>query len=537
MNRLPVAIAQLNFTVGDVDANTDKMLDAAGRACSELDCRVVIFPELSITGYPPEDLLFRKDFLDRADAGLARLADATTDISVIVGHPHRAHGHLYNAASVISDGRVTARYLKRELPNFGVFDEKRYFSPGDQPCVFQIDGINMGLTICEDVWHAQPVADCAAAGADLIVNLNASPYDLHKAREREEQVVSQRAKASAVPIVYINLVGGQDELVFDGGSFACSATGEVIYREAFFEETLSRIDITSQGIEPVNKSVALLAREESVYRALCLSVRDYVQKNGFQGAVLGLSGGIDSALTLAVAADALGKDNVHAVLMPSRYTREMSIQDARAEAETLGVAHEVIAIEPLVESYRRQLAPIFQGLPPDTTEENLQSRIRGNLLMAISNKTGRLVLATGNKSEMAVGYATLYGDMAGGFAVIKDVFKTLVYELAVYRNRNGEVIPERVIARPPSAELAHDQEDTDSLPPYEVLDPILEAFIEYDCAAEEIIAKGFDPQVVQNVIRMVVRNEYKRRQAPPGVRITRRAFGRDRRYPMTSGFS
>ena len=537
MNRLPIAIAQLNFTVGDVDANVDKMLDAAQRARSELDCRVVIFPELSITGYPPEDLLFRRDFLERTKAGLARLASTAKDISIIVGHPHQIGKRLYNAASVISEGQITARYLTRELPNFGVFDEKRYFSAGDQPCVFEIGGINLGLTICEDVWHPQPVADCASAGADVVVNLNASPYDLHKAREREEQVVSQRAKASGVPIIYLNLVGGQDELVFDGGSFVCSADGEVITRQAFFEETLSRIDITSQGIEPVNPSTALLPREESVYRALCLGVGDYVRKNGFQGVVLGLSGGIDSALTLAVAVDALGKDNVHAVMMPSRYTRKISIEDARIEAEALGVVHEVIPIEPLVESYRSQLDPIFQGLPEDTTEENLQSRIRGNLLMAISNKTGRLVLATGNKSEMAVGYATLYGDMAGGFAVIKDVFKTLVYELAAYRNRIGTAIPERVITRPPSAELAPDQEDTDSLPAYEVLDPILEAFIEHDLGADEIVAKGFDAEIVEKIMRMVVRNEYKRRQAPPGVRITRRAFGRDRRYPITSGFN
>ena len=537
MNRLSVAIAQLNFTVGDVDANVDRMLDAADKARSELGCRVVIFPELSITGYPPEDLLFRRDFLERAKAGLDRLLDTTTDIVMVVGHPHLVGEELYNAASVISEGKVVACYCKRELPNFGVFDEKRYFAAGDQSCVFKVDGFSLGLTICEDVWHPQPVADCASAGADFIVNLNASPYDLHKAREREEEVVSLRAKTSGVPIIYVNLVGGQDELVFDGGSFVCNADGEVIARERFFEETLSRIDLTPAGIEPDNPATALLPREESVYRALCLGVRDYVRKNGFQGAVLGLSGGIDSALTLAIAADALGKENVQAVLMPSRYTRSISTEDAETEVKRLGVACQVIPIEPLVQGYRSQLDPIFEGLPEDTTEENLQSRIRGNLLMAISNKTGRLVLATGNKSEMAVGYATLYGDMAGGFAVIKDVFKTLVYELAVYRNSVEAVIPERVISRPPSAELAPDQEDTDSLPPYEVLDPILEAFIEHDLGADQIQAQGFDADIVEKITRMVVRNEYKRRQAPPGVRITRRAFGRDRRYPITSGFN
>ena len=537
MNRLPVAIAQLNFTVGHVDKNVDSILYAADKARSDLGCRVVIFPELSITGYPPEDLLFRGDFLERAKAGLNRLLDAKTDIVMVVGHPHLDGEKLYNTASVISDGKVVARYFKRELPNFGVFDEKRYFAAGDEPCVFEVDGFRLGLTICEDVWHAQPVADCASAGADFIVNLNASPYDLYKAREREEEVVSLRAKTSNVPIIYVNLVGGQDELVFDGGSFVCAADGEVIAREKFFEESLSRIDLTSSGIEPAHPAKALLSREESVYQALCVGVRDYVHKNGFQGAVLGLSGGIDSALTLAIAADALGKENVQAVLMPSRYTRDMSTEDAETQAQNLGVAYQVIPIEPLVDSYRSQLDPIFKGLPEDTTEENLQSRIRGNLLMAISNKTGKLVLATGNKSEMAVGYATLYGDMAGGFAVIKDVFKTLVYELAVYRNSIEAVIPERVISRPPSAELAPDQEDTDSLPPYEVLDPILEAFIEQDLGSDQIEAQGFDADIVEKITRMVVRNEYKRRQAPPGVRISRRAFGRDRRYPITSGFN
>lgn len=537
MKHLPVAIAQLNFTVGDVGRNVDKMLAACNKARTELACKVVVFPELAVTGYPPEDLLFRSDFLDRADRGLARLLVGAGDICVVVGHPFREDGKLYNAASVIESGQVRARYFKQKLPNYGVFDEKRYFSPGTDTLVIDIDGFTVGLTVCEDVWYQRPVADCVAAGAEVIFNLNASPFDVHKAREREEQVVAGRSREVAVPIVYVNLVGGQDELVFDGGSFACDATGQVVHRSAFFSEDLARIDI-HQGDLCSNRELALLpGHEESVYEALQIGLRDYVTKNGFDGVVLGLSGGIDSALTLAVAADALGPDKVQAVLMPSRYTRDMSLADAKAQAQALGVTYQVIPIESLVEAYRTQLEPLFRGLPADTTEENLQARIRGNLLMAISNKTGCLVLTTGNKSEMAVGYATLYGDMAGGFAVIKDVPKTLVYQLARYRNRSSVVIPERVITRPPSAELAEDQADTDSLPPYEVLDPILEDFIEHDCSIEEIAAKGFEVQTVSRVSQMVLRNEYKRRQAPPGVRITRRAFGRDRRYPITSGFS
>ena len=537
MKHLPVAIAQLNFTVGDIDGNVSKMLAVCQRARVELGCRAVVFPELAVTGYPPEDLLFRADFLDQAEQGLSRLAAGSGDICVVIGHPHRQEGKLYNAASVLDAGQVRARYFKRELPNYGVFDEKRYFYPGENPCVVDIDGIAIGLTVCEDVWHSAPVADSVAAGADVIFNLNASPYDIHKAREREEQVVGERSREACVPIIYVNLVGGQDELVFDGGSFACDAAGQVTHRSAFFCEELARVDVGANSLQCTHPPALMPGYEESIYQALRIGVHDYVYKNGFEGAVLGLSGGIDSALTLAVAADALGPDKVAAVLMPSRYTRDMSLVDAREQAKILGVFCQEVPIEPLVEAYRVQLEPLFAGLPSDTTEENLQARIRGNLLMAISNKTGRLVLTTGNKSEMAVGYATLYGDMAGGFAVIKDVPKTLVYQLAHYRNRDAVVIPDRVITRPPSAELAPDQADTDSLPPYHVLDPILADFIEHDCAIEEITAKGFDAETVARVSRMVLRNEYKRRQAPPGVRITRRAFGRDRRYPITSKFS
>ncbi len=537
MMSLSVAIAQLNFTVGDVAANLQKILRAVDEAQTKLGCRAIVFPELAITGYPPEDLLLRSDFLDETEQAVRNLTASTGDIFVVIGHPIRESHSLYNAASVLHQGKVVATYYKRELPNFGVFDEKRYFAAGATPCVVDIDGVSVGLTICEDIWHNGPAADSVSAGAEVIFNLNASPYDMDKAREREESVVGQRSREAGVPIVYVNLVGGQDELVFDGGSFVCDAQGHPVYRGAFFTEELRRVELGASGTAQEAQITPLPPRPASVYAALKTGVRDYIQKNGFRGAVLGLSGGIDSALTLAIASDALGAENVHAVLMPSRYTRDISIIDAKEEAEALGVTYDVIAIDPLAEAYRLELEPLFKDLPKDATEENLQARIRGNLLMAISNKTGKLVLTTGNKSEMAVGYATLYGDMAGGFAVIKDVPKTLVYDLARYRNEQSRVIPERVITRAPSAELAPDQEDTDSLPPYEILDPILEDFIERDLSPAEISAKGFDPEVVARVTRMVVRNEYKRRQAPPGVRISRRAFGRDRRYPITSGFN
>ena len=535
MKKLPLAIAQLNFTVGDVEGNTDQILAACHRAGNELGCRMVVFPELAITGYPPEDLLFRKDFLVATEAALARVIREAGEICAVVGHPWRDNGTLYNAASVVDAGQVLGRYYKRELPNYGVFDEKRYFTAGAQPCVVSVDGISCGITVCEDIWYAQPVSDTVAAGARVILNLNASPFAIGKAHQREEQVVAERARESAVPVVYVNLVGGQDELVFDGGSFVTAANGQVLHRSPCFTEDLARVDLGDGG-PVVDTCTPLPGPEDSVYRALVSGVRDYVDKNGFKGAVLGLSGGIDSALTLAVAADALGPERVQAVLMPSRYTRQISLEDAISQAQALGVEHLTLPIEALVKSYREQLDPLFAGLPADATEENLQARIRGNLLMAISNKTGRLVLTTGNKSEMAVGYATLYGDMAGGFAVIKDVPKTLVYRLAKHRNRSKAVIPQRVISRAPSAELAPDQADTDSLPPYEVLDPILKAFIEEDRSVAEIVAGGFDRTTVEQVVQMVVRNEYKRRQAPPGIRITSRAFGRDRRYPITSRF-
>ncbi len=535
---LRIVMGQLNLLVGDIDGNADKLIRAANRARDEIGGDLIVFPELALTGYPPEDLLLRADLLERAEKGLAAIAGAVHGVDVIIGHPHRRGDRLYNAASVVHNGKIIATYLKQLLPNYGVFDEKRYFAPGNNPCVIDIHGVPVGVTICEDVWQAGPVEQSANAGAGVLVNLNGSPYHVNKIEERIENV-AQRARASSVPIIYVNLVGGQDELVFDGESFVVDATGALTQRAAPFEEQLLAVDIDTsvRPMAPVAGTIEpQLGEIESVYQALVLGVRDYVDKNDFPGVVLGLSGGIDSGLTLAIAVDAIGADRVEAVMMPSRYTADMSLEDARAEAEALGVAYRVISIEPMFEAFFKGLADEFRGLAPGVTEENIQSRIRGVLLMAISNKTGKMVLATGNKSEMAVGYATLYGDMVGGFAAIKDVPKTLVYRLAEYRNQIQAAIPRRVIEREPSAELAADQKDTDTLPPYNLLDAILERYVERDLGPEEIAAAGFDFTTVQKVVRMVDRNEYKRRQAAPGVRITPRAFGRDRRYPITSGF-
>lgn len=535
---LRLVLAQLDFLVGDVLGNARKMIEAVGRARDELGAHAVVFPELAMTGYPPDDLLLRADLTERVETALGHMLPHTTDIDVIVGYPKRQYGKLFNACSLLRAGRVETTYFKHCLPNYGVFDEKRYFAPGEHPCVVDIRGVPVGLTICEDVWEGWPVQQSVQAGARLVLNINASPYHKNKGRERVG-VVARAARASGVPIVYLNLVGGQDELVFDGESFALDGHGGLVWRAPAFQEGLYPLDIAAGATPPaiVPGPVAPeLPEEESVYRAVVLGVRDYVDKNGFPGAVLGLSGGIDSALTLCIAVDALGRERVHAVMMPSRYTAAISLEDAHRLATALGVKYSVISIEPMFQAFLASLEEEFRGLRPDTTEENIQARIRGTLLMAISNKTRRIVLTTGNKSELAVGYATLYGDMAGGFAAIKDVPKTLVYRLAEYRNRLAPVIPRRIIERPPSAELAPDQKDTDSLPPYPVLDPILERYVEQDQSVDEIIAAGFDPATVRRVAAMVDRNEYKRRQAPPGVRITPRAFGRDRRYPITSGW-
>jgi NAD+ synthase (glutamine-hydrolysing) len=535
---LRICLAQINLLVGDIAGNAERVLQAA-EAAKGLQAQAVAFPELTLTGYPPEDLLLRPELIARTEQALERLCAEASGIALVLGYPRLHEGKLYNAAGVIRDGQVVAEYHKALLPNYSVFDEKRYFESGGGPCVFDLGGVPVGLSICEDIWYKEPAARAAAAGARVLLNLNASPFHAGKSPEREE-LVGKRARENGIPILYLNLVGGQDELVFDGGSFVVDAEGRLARRLPSFQEALEVVELHPTGEhhwQPVATDLTPPPGEEAaIYQALVLGVRDYVTKNGFRGAVLGLSGGIDSALTLALAVDALGAEQVEAVLMPSRYTADMSNQDAVAEAEALGVRHSTIPIGPAFDAFLGMLAEPFAGLAPDVTEENIQARCRGVILMAISNKSGRILLTTGNKSELSVGYATLYGDMAGGFAPLKDLFKTLVYRLARYRNRIAPVIPQRVIDRPPSAELRPDQQDSDSLPPYDILDPILARYVEQDQSVAEIVAAGFDPAEVRRVARLVDRNEYKRRQAPPGVKITRRAFGRDRRYPITSGF-
>ena len=537
---LRIAIAQLNMLVGDIDGNRRRIADWAARARDELGAQAVIFPELALTGYPPEDLLLRPALLDQVECNVSELAAEIQGISVILGYPDQQSGRLHNVAAVLRDGRIVARYVKHVLPNYSVFDEKRYFEAGVEPCVVEIGGVAVGLVICEDLWQAGPCRLARDAGARLIIGLNASPFHAGKHEERLRVIRDRIRETGGLPFIYANLVGGQDELVFDGDSFVVSQAGEVAARLPVFTESLDVVEFEQKGngdVVPVSGTVTPAPGvEQSVYEALVLGVRDYINKNGFDGVVIGLSGGIDSALTLAIAVDAIGRDRVEAVMMPSRYTSTISIEDAEDECRRLGVDYHVLSIEPVFTAFLDVLADEFAGMATDTTEENIQARCRGVLLMAISNKKGRIVLTTGNKSEMAVGYATLYGDMAGGFAPIKDVPKTMVYRLVRYRNRLEEVIPQRVIERPPSAELAPEQKDSDSLPPYDVLDEILERYIERDQSPEKIVAAGFDAGTVHKVVGLVGRNEYKRRQAPPGVRISRRAFGRDRRYPITSAY-
>jgi NAD+ synthase (glutamine-hydrolysing) len=538
MTAFDIIMVQLNTLVGDFDGNVDQIINSVRRAEQAHPGAVLVFPELTLCGYPPEDLLLRPSMDRRVTSALESLCDQVKNSYVVVGYPRSVEGQLFNMAGVIHQGALIAEYAKQCLPNYQVFDEKRYFSAGSQACVLEIHGVPVALSVCEDIWEPAPSRQAREAGALLMLNLNSSPYHRGKPAERVHHV-GQRARENQMPIVYVNQVGGQDELVFDGGSFAVSEQGDVLAAAPYYEtgEYRLQVEATATGCRILPAAVTPALDElTSIYQALVLGARDYVNKNGFRGVVLGLSGGIDSALTLALAVDALGADRVEAVMMPFRYTAQMSVEDAAEQSRCLGVSHKVISIEPIFEAFMQSLAPEFEGLAADTTEENMQARCRGVLLMSISNKKGCLVLTTGNKSEMAVGYSTLYGDMAGGFDVLKDVPKTLVYELSRYRNKLSPAIPQRVIERPPSAELAPDQKDEDSLPPYDVLDRILELYIEDDQSAEDIIAQGMDREQVEWVLRLVDLNEYKRRQAPIGVRISRRGFGRDRRYPITSAW-
>ena len=531
---MKIAIAQINCIVGDIAGNVEKIIHNAGQARSQ-GATLVLTPELSLCGYPPEDLLLRTDFLDACEQALRALAAKLVGVTVIVGHPHLEDGACFNAASVLQDGKILATYHKHVLPNYAVFDEKRYFSSGSDALVFEHEGVKVGVLICADVWEAAPALASKAAGAELLLALNASPFHMEKQFTRIEKL-RQRVADTQLPIVYANLVGGQDELVFDGASFVLNASGDITHELPAFETDLSIVDFAHAS--PLDGSLAApLAIEASVYNALKLGLADYVNKNRFPGVVLGMSGGVDSALTLAIAVDALGADKVHAIMMPSEFTADISVNDAREMADILGVEYSEIAIKGLFDKYLEALSPQFGDMPFDATEENLQARIRGMLLMAVSNKFGSIVVTTGNKSETAVGYCTLYGDMAGGFALLKDVPKTLVYKLCHYRNSLSRVIPERIITRPPSAELRANQVDQDSLPPYDILDGIIEAYVEDDLGREAIIAQGYSAVDVNRVIAMIDRNEYKRRQAPVGVRITHRGFGKDRRYPITAKLS
>jgi NAD+ synthase (glutamine-hydrolysing) len=541
MNKsLRIALGQLNLTVGDVPGNATSIIAAIEQARDEHAADLVVFQELALCGYPPEDLLFHSGMRERVEIAIARIKAATNGIAALVGYPEYSAGKIYNAAVWIQDGEVAGNYRKRCLPNYGVFDERRYFTAADDALVMNLKGVPVGVTICEDIWESVDAAQAAVdAGARCVVSINGSPFQFNKQKVREELLI-RRATEIGVPLLYQNMVGGQDELIFDGGSCVVDEAGRVQVRAPAFDEGLYIADLEVED----NGSIRALPGEveplpepvPNIYKAIVCSVRDYVTKNGFDGIVLGLSGGIDSALVLTIAVDALGADAVRAVMMPYLYTSSMSMEDAQKQASWLKVEYDVLPIQSMVEASTTTLERMFAGMPPDATEENIQARCRGILLMAISNKTGRMVLTTGNKSEMAVGYATLYGDMAGGFAPIKDCTKTLVYELARYRNTISKAIPERTIEREPSAELSPNQKDSDTLPPYRELDPILDALMIEDLSVDEIAARGFDHETVGKILDMVRRNEYKRRQSPPGARISGRAFGRDWRYPITSGY-
>ena len=550
---MKIAIAQMNVTVGDIDRNVARIVEFAERARAA-GADIVVTPELAVCGYPPEDLLLREDFMEDCASAVNSLVERVRGITLVVGHPRIAQAKRYNSASIIRDGNVLGVYDKHNLPNYTVFDEQRYFEPANEPRVFTVDGVRLGVNICEDMWGVEEPGDetrvainiCAdtwdakaprsalEAGATVLLVPNASPYHTNK-QDLRYQVMRERIAETGLAVVYVNLVGGQDELVFDGASFVMNADGQITHQLPSFEESLAVIEF-ERGVPVKGEIAPRISRDAEVYRALTLGVHDYVTKNDFPGVLLGLSGGIDSAVTLAIAADALGSEKVRAVMMPSSYTALMSIEDARAEAAALRVRYDEIPIAAVFDAFLTALSGEFKDLPQDVTEENLQSRIRGTLLMALSNKTGWIVLTTGNKSEMGTGYATLYGDMAGGFGVLKDIDKMLVYKLAAHRNAISSVIPQRVIDRAPSAELKANQTDQDSLPPYPALDAILEAYVEHDMSPADIVARGYSHKEVEQVTRLVRVSEYKRRQAPIGVRITNRGFGKDWRYPITNRY-
>lgn len=540
MQQLNIALAQLDLNLGDIRANTNKILDYAKKAKEEFNADVIVYPELALTDYPPEDLLLRTELHARVEQALKELCDKNLDICLIVGHPTKTSQGIFNSVSVIYNGQIVKRYDKQLLPNYSVFDEKRYFQAGNQPCVFEYKGVPIGIVICEDLWHPGPVLQAANAGAKIILSPNASPFHRNKPSQRIE-ILRQRVLECVTPIVYVNSVGGQDELVFDGGSFVIDRDGVVQHQSPLYQENLDIVAVQYHSDKKIvsvstGKKYKFPDEIESIYKALVLGTKDYIKKNKMKGALVGLSGGIDSALTLAIAVDAIGAEQVHAVLMPSRYTHNMSNEDAIALAKKLKVSYSIIPIEPMFSAFLNSLKDEGVDSAEDLIAQNIQSRCRGIILMALSNKTGKMVLTTGNKSELAVGYSTLYGDTAGGYDVLKDVLKTTVYQLAHYRNQQSEVIPKRTLERAPTAELAPNQLDIQSLPDYAILDRIIIDYVENDLSAQQIIAKGFDKDTVHKVINLIDHNEFKRRQSPPGVRISIRAFGRDWRYPITSGY-
>lgn len=531
MKRIKIGLCQLNFIVGDIEGNIRKIISGIEK-CKNEKCDFICFPELSITGYPPEDLLLKNRFIKDNMRAINLIKDRVENSIVIVGFVNRKGGRIFNSAAVIKNRKIIGIYDKQILPNYGVFDEKRYFSEGNELGLYSVDGIKFGITICEDIWHENgPYKKQIERGAKYIFTLNASPYHFRKIKEREG-LVKEICSKNNVYLFYTNIVGGQDEIVFDGQSFAFNPHGEIIKKGKIFEE-----DILIFQTDDLQRNIEEIDECEEIYKALMTGLKDYVYKNGFKRVIVGLSGGIDSSLVATIAVDAIGKDNVIGVFMPSRFSSLQSFNDAKKLSENLGINFLTIPIEEIFNSYLETLKEVFKNKPFDITEENIQARIRGNILMALSNKFGYLVLTTGNKSEMSVGYATLYGDMAGGFAVIKDVYKTMVYKLARWRNKKSHVIPESILIKEPTAELRENQKDTDTLPPYEMLDLILKEYIENDKSFEEIVNMGFDEDIVRNVIKMVDKNEYKRRQSPPGIKITPKAFGKDRRMPITNRYS